>query len=253
MKLQKLISAFTAGIVAASLMTLSSYAEDIVLFEGEASCSSWGQAWEAQTIKNDGGTFDPELLQPGSAVYVTYTGVTPELIMQSWSGGEGWAKVTSAEDDGSVAAFVYDDFVSSYKTDDFSNLDKLIVGAADGDVTVKKITLGSGSAEKTTAEEATVEDTTEESSPLAEDSINESEAADEEQEVPVTEEETVEIKSTEDSQEKAVQNIVAETGDTNEPTTASKGSADTGIEGTTVIFALSIIGTGAVILSKKKK
>lgn len=175
-----------------------------VLFEGSASCGNWGQAVKVPTL-NGGGNLDPAILTPGCTVEITYSGVTPEVVLQSWSGGTAWAKVAPAEDNGSVAIFTYDDMIASYGSD-LSLLDQFNVGDTGGDITVTKVVLKASAG----AEAAAVQET-------------------------------------------AVQSIVAATGDTTAAAATTKGSADTGIEGAAVVLALAVIGTGAVIVSKKRK
>lgn len=51
----------------------------------------------------------------------------------------------------------------------------------------------------------------------------------------------------------AATTTTAAAGNTAAATTASKGSADTGIEGVAVVIGLAVIGTGAVVISRKKK
>lgn len=113
--------------------------EEVIIEGAEGSCGAWGQAVVLQAIKNEGGTFDPSILKAGVVVKVYYTGVLPEVILQSWSGGEGWAKVAPISDDGSVATFTYEDMVASYKSEDLSTLDAFNVGATDGDITVTAV------------------------------------------------------------------------------------------------------------------
>lgn len=167
MKFKKILTALAVSIIAVSAMSFASVAEEHVLFEGEASSSDWGQACKIPTINNEDGTLDPDLLQSGCVIYVTYTGVTPEVILQSWSGGEGWAKVAPAEDDGSVAVFTYDDMVASYKTDDMSLLDQLNVGDTGGEITVTKVVLSSMLEEPAEVEEPIATHTEEPEKPSA--------------------------------------------------------------------------------------
>lgn len=110
------------------------------------SSSNWGQAVTLTTIKNDNGTFDPAVITPGTKFIVDFTAenvddsqAAPlELIFQSWSGGEGWAKVAPATCTDSQAIFEYDDIVAAYGgLDNFEEtLDAINVGDCNCNLTV---------------------------------------------------------------------------------------------------------------------
>jgi hypothetical protein len=102
--------------------------------------ADWDPFIQMDTDKNEG-PFDRAWLGNGFAINVYYSGDnTPECIMQSWSGGEGWAKVTAAEDDGSKAVFTIDGIIAAYG-DDFSLLDAVRVGSAEGALEVYSVTV----------------------------------------------------------------------------------------------------------------
>jgi hypothetical protein len=106
---------------------------------GEASSNNWGQAVKLQTeyhldegeVASDEAFDAANILTSDKAVVVFYDSETaPELILQSWSGGEGWAKVPVNElysSDG-VAVFTYDYMTAMYQSDDFSTVDCVYVG-----------------------------------------------------------------------------------------------------------------------------
>ena len=124
---------------------LVNVAGEVVLEGAAGNCAPWGQAVVQQTLKNDGGVFDPALLAPGCVVTVWYSSPTvPEVILQSWSGGEGWAKVAPkyVNNSGTIAQFTYEDMVASYKSEDLSTLDAFNVGATEQDITVTKVSIG---------------------------------------------------------------------------------------------------------------
>ncbi len=134
-----------------------------VIAEGSyTSDGSWGQAVYLFTLQNDGGTFDPSLLQPGTVVVAYYeSDSTPELVLQSWSGGASWAKVPADESlssDG-VAVYTYDDMIAMYESDDLSTLDALIIGDTGAALTVTKVIVASESAATTTTVEEVVVET----------------------------------------------------------------------------------------------
>ncbi|WP_455718545.1 cellulase family glycosylhydrolase [Anaerosporobacter sp.] len=117
----------------------------VSLFWGEASSSNWGQAVSVKTKKN-GGSFDSSNIKSGGHFYVEYSGESEklELILQSWSGANEWAKV-KISDSGSAnghyyAKFSYDNCVAAFGTSDFVNkLDTIHVGAMSGNVTVYSV------------------------------------------------------------------------------------------------------------------
>ncbi len=110
-------------------------------FWGEASCGSWGQAVSVDTAKN-GGSFSADSITDNSYFYVEYTGSDVELILQSWSGGENWAKVqaftTGTANGHNFAKFSYKDIVNAFGSD-FGKLDRIYVGAKDGGITVYSV------------------------------------------------------------------------------------------------------------------
>ena len=66
-----------------------------------------------------------------------------EVILQSWSGGADWARVSPTEvteKDGIVyAKYSYDDVEAAFGTTDFSKVDRFHVGAANGDIEVLSV------------------------------------------------------------------------------------------------------------------
>lgn len=120
--------------------------EYVSLFWGEGSAGAWGQAVSVMTSKN-GGSFDASNIKPGGHFYVEYTSSDKEqieLILQSWSGGEGWAKVWASEYGSAnghhFAKFSYDDCVSAFRSSNFPGLlDKLYVGCKTVGATVYSV------------------------------------------------------------------------------------------------------------------
>ena len=110
--------------------------EKITLFKGEATAYNWEQAVTLPTTLQNG-SFDPANIKSGGNFYVEYSGSKDQIdfILQSWSGGPDWAKVSMSEsgyiDDHYYARYSYDNCVSAFGTSDFSNkLDRIHVGAA---------------------------------------------------------------------------------------------------------------------------
>lgn len=120
------------------------------LFYGSAFASGWDQAVSVSTTRA-GGSFDAAVITEGGHFYVEYKGAQDkvELILQSWSGGEGWAKVSASETgtaNGSYfAKFSYDNCVSAFGTKDFAGkLDRVHVGAAGGSIEVISVCYDKG-------------------------------------------------------------------------------------------------------------
>lgn len=155
---------------AASTIDYSALTGDVISDTEATSAGSWGQAITLTTVKNDNGVFDPAVLTPDKAVVVYYTAETaPEVVLQSWSGGEGWAKVPADETlstDG-VAVFTYDYMTAMYQSDDFvDTLDAFIVGDTGSELTVSKVLLVD--AASLTAGAVSDEDVIEDAAPVEE-------------------------------------------------------------------------------------
>jgi chemotaxis protein histidine kinase CheA len=130
---------------AAPAVDYSALTGDVISDTEATSAGAWGQAITLTTVKNDDGVFDPSVLTPDKAVVVYYTADTaPEVVLQSWSGGEGWAKVPADETlstDG-VAVYTYEYMTAMYQSDDFvDTLDAFIVGDTGSELTVSKVLL----------------------------------------------------------------------------------------------------------------
>ncbi|MBQ8177394.1 MAG: cellulase family glycosylhydrolase [Oscillospiraceae bacterium] len=115
------------------------------LFWGENSASNWAQAVSVSTAKN-GGSFNGSEIKSNGYFYVEYDGSKDkiELILQSWSGAESWAKVSISESGTAngnyYAKFSYNNCVSAAGTKDFVNkLDTIHVGAMDSNITVYSV------------------------------------------------------------------------------------------------------------------
>jgi len=117
----------------------------VSVFWGESGASSWEQAVSVLTEKN-GGSFKGSDILSNGYFYVEYSGAENQLefILQSWSGGNEWAKVSVSETGTAnghyYAKFSYDNCVSAFGTSDFSNkLDQIHVGAKDDWITVYSV------------------------------------------------------------------------------------------------------------------
>jgi hypothetical protein len=85
-----------------------------------------------------------DMLVPGAVIEVAYASAKPpEIILQSWSGGAGWAKVPahSVNLSGSIAQFLYEDMVEAYG-DDFSELNRINIGDTGTDLAVQAVQIG---------------------------------------------------------------------------------------------------------------
>ncbi|GHV95281.1 hypothetical protein AGMMS50293_16010 [Spirochaetia bacterium] len=109
-----------------------------------ASRGGWGQAVALDTVKNGGG-LDPAVFGENTVVMVYYRSDSPpELILQSWSGGSGWAKVAPAAFNNSVscAQFHYADMIAAFGSPDFTAcLDKFYVGDTGKELKVYAVTV----------------------------------------------------------------------------------------------------------------
>lgn len=118
--------------------------KETVIFTGSAKTSGWGQAITLSTTK-EGGSFDSSIIEKDGYFEVQFKGDTDkaEIILQSWSGGTGWARVSPTEvteKDGIVyAKYSYDDVAAAFGTTDFSKVDRFHVGAANGDIEVLSV------------------------------------------------------------------------------------------------------------------
>lgn len=118
--------------------------KETVIFTGSAKTSGWGQAITLSTTK-EGGSFDSSVIEKDGYFEVQFKGGTDkaEVILQSWSGGEDWARVSPTEvteKDGIVyAKYSYDDVAAVFGTTDFSKVDRFHVGAANGDIEVLSV------------------------------------------------------------------------------------------------------------------
>lgn len=118
--------------------------KETVIFTGSAKTSGWGQAITLSTTK-EGGSFDSSIIEKDGYFEVQFKGDTDkaEVILQSWSGGAGWARVSPTEvteKDGVVyAKYSYDDVAAAFGTTDFSKIDRFHVGAANGDIEVLSV------------------------------------------------------------------------------------------------------------------
>ncbi len=103
---------------------------------GELTSGDWNNWTDAavldvKTIKE---------MKDGQALWVRYESVAnPCLILQSWSGGEGWVQVTPSSDDGSTAIFTYEDLLEQFQATDFSKLNSCTLRPVGSDLTVKSV------------------------------------------------------------------------------------------------------------------
>lgn len=118
----------------------------VSLFWGQATASPWGQPVSVMTSKN-GGSFNASDIKKNGYFYVEYSNNNAkqiELILQSWSGGTGWAKVSAYEygtaNGHSYAKFSYNDCVNAFGTNSFSSyLDQIHVGCKKNTTTVYSV------------------------------------------------------------------------------------------------------------------
>ncbi len=121
------------------------------LFYGSATASGWNQAVSVATTRA-GGSFDASKITSGGHFYVEYKGSQDkiELILQSWSGGSSWGKVSISESGTAngnyYAKFSYDNCKATFGSADFSSkLDMIHIGAAGANVEVISVCYDKGS------------------------------------------------------------------------------------------------------------
>lgn len=193
-------------------------------------CANWGQAVVMYTYNNiaegeEAGEnpFDEAQLNADSAIVVTYESANaPELILQSWSGGEGWAKVPANEtySTAGTAVFTYDYMTAMYQSEDFATLDAVNIGDTGADLTVTGVYVVPMSA------------------------IEGGDAAEEE----AVEEEVVEIEA--EVEEEVVEETVEETVTTADSTTTA---AATGNASLAAIASVIAVAGAAAVASRKRK
>ncbi|HAU84104.1 MAG TPA: hypothetical protein DCW90_00805 [Lachnospiraceae bacterium] len=117
----------------------------ISIFWGNATASGWEQPVGELTAKN-GGKFDASKITSNGYFYVEYSGQEKDLdlVLQSWSGGSEWAKVSISEtgyvNGHNYAKYSYDNCVNAFGTSDFSGkLDKILVSARESSITVYSV------------------------------------------------------------------------------------------------------------------
>lgn len=127
-----------------STLAIRKLCEEYGVYMGSGTSSNWGQAVKLLTYNNSEDEpgddyFDSDLLNEDSVVIVFYEAETaPEFILQSWSGGEGWAKVPADETEAEpgIAIFTYEYMTAMYQSDDFSTVDAIYIGDTGSDLTV---------------------------------------------------------------------------------------------------------------------
>ena len=220
---------------AAPAVDLSNLDGDVIYGETATSDGAWGQAITLQCVKNEGGVFDPTILTEDKAVVVYYEADTaPEVVLQSWSGGEGWAKVPANEEYSSegVAVFTYDYMVDMYEADNFEEtLDCFIVGDTGSALTVNKVLLV---------------DTAALAAAPAEEEENVEEAVEE-----VVEETPVEVIEVPEEAEETVAEVVVETVPET-PAATETAPAKTGNASSAALAAVMAVAGAAVAASRRK-
>lgn len=104
------------------------------LFYGSATAYDWQQAVSVYTTKN-GGKLNTSIFKDNGFFWVEYKGSQGklELILQSWSGGSGWAKVSPTEtgttSNGTYYAKFSQQACKNVFGSDYSKLDAVHVGA----------------------------------------------------------------------------------------------------------------------------
>ena len=119
--------------------------EEVVLFEGSATSSDWGQA----VTLYSGSDFSKGDLTPQAQIAVTYEGLkAPVLSLQSWTHNDIWQNVFPSYTSDGVAYFSVSDMISAYEmaygegySSHFQDLDAIYVSDAGADLVVTKVTI----------------------------------------------------------------------------------------------------------------
>lgn len=139
---EEVVEETAAPVAAAPEIT---YTGDVITDTVSTSNGAWGQAVSLTTVKNDDGVFDPSILSADKAVVVYYSADTaPEVVLQSWSGGAGWAKVPANEEYSTAgcAVYTYDYMTAMYESDNLvDTLDAFYVGDTGSELTVYEVLL----------------------------------------------------------------------------------------------------------------
>jgi hypothetical protein len=126
------------------LSNLAAVGEEYTLEKSNGSSKGWGQAVALDALKN-GGSLDPSLFRGNAVVMVYYSSANPpELILQSWTGGAGWAKVapSAVNDSASCAQYALNDMAEAFGTPDFAAyLDKFYVGDTGAELKVYAVSV----------------------------------------------------------------------------------------------------------------
>ena len=125
------------------------------IFYGSSYADNWAQAVSVSTT-HYGGSVDVTGMSDGDYIWVEYTGAYGDydLVFESFSGGNSWAKISPSEngstDNGTYySKFYYNDIVNVYGSD-FSTVDKVHISSHVSGITVKSVdivTNGSGSSD----------------------------------------------------------------------------------------------------------
>ena len=114
------------------------------IFYGSSYADNWAQAVSVSTTKN-GGSADVQNMGSGDYIWVEYTGAYGDydLVFQSNSGGNTWAKISPSENGGTdngtyYSKFYYNDIVNVYGSD-FSTVDKVHISSHVNGITVKSV------------------------------------------------------------------------------------------------------------------
>ncbi len=107
-----------------------------IFTDGEFTDGDWSN-WKDAAVLN---VADIKNMTEDQALMVRYESTAnPCLILQSWSGGEGWVQVTPSSDDGSTAIFTYEDLLEQFKADSFSRLNACMIRPFGSSLTVRSV------------------------------------------------------------------------------------------------------------------
>ena len=139
-----LLAVIVLGVFSIGISPVSAAEKKANIFSGDVHVSPWNMAVSMSSIK-DGGTLDTSVFKDKGYFYIQYTGEKEglQLILQCWSGSDGWtlaqpSEVGETEDGLNYAKFDENSIKAVYKSS-LTALDALHLWNTKGSFTLKSI------------------------------------------------------------------------------------------------------------------
>lgn len=146
--MKRFFSIFMALVLLLALLPVA-FAEDMVLFQGEAVGKYAYADKNAVSLNLSRIEFNKSLLSSPFSVHVQFDGeIPPVLVFSSWTGGPSSATITAAKVSNGIAVYSYADIRSSYG-DAFDKLNSITVKTNGATVTVYKVTISPAEEDET--------------------------------------------------------------------------------------------------------